>query len=226
MIESLQQSLAKIPLSTVPLIGKRAAQCERNNDNRKLLSPGKRAKLDLAGVDDGEISEKVTKVADSPVNVESVKEQPIICNHKFKTHMDNAIQSEGNEPYKSMDIKLEQECTEKETTSAHSIREIDLENEKKEVKLSHLEDKECCSQVIGRLDSGGMDDQHELPVKEDGEQVDPSMQVMFSDEEDEGGATSTCSPADKGRMLSSQMNRQIDRVQLFLKLERLKRPKK
>ena len=44
------------------------------------------------------------------------------------------------------------------------------------------------------------------------------VSIMFSDEEDGGGGDS--------KLLSTQMSKQIDRVQMFLKLDRLRRPKK
>ena len=51
-----------------------------------------------------------------------------------------------------------------------------------------------------------------------------TFSVVFSDDE-EGGGEEEEGGAHGGRMLSSQLNRQIDRVQRFLKMDRLRRPK-
>ena len=52
-----------------------------------------------------------------------------------------------------------------------------------------------------------------------------TFSVVFSDDEEGGGEEEEEGGAHGGRMLSSQLNRQIDRVQRFLKMDRLRRPK-
>ena len=176
---------------------KRMASCD---ENEELLSPGKRPRLDATIDSSGGQSEIVTKVADSPVivKVESMADK--------EAHMDN--RAESIEQVKLENVKLEQKCTEKAKGEEDQTTLMQTSKEK-----GKCDSQENAGENVG--------DQAELL---DNEQDDSNLQIVFSDEEDEGGAIG--SHVIGGRMISSQMNRQIDRVQVFLKLERLKRPKK
>ena len=138
--------------------------------------------------------EASTKIADSPL---PVKDEP-------RADKDACMdkRAENSEPMKLEDLILEQEFTEKEEELAKLAQK--------------LKDQEKCN---SQANTGvNIDDQVE------NKQENTNLQIVFSDEEDEGGANGN--HVTGGRMLNSQMNRQIDRVQVFLKLERLKRPKK
>lgn len=178
---------------------KRTASNVNDEESIELCSPGKRPRLEEESSKDYQ-PETVTKIADSPLKV---KDEPSVNKDAC---MDS--RAESIEPIKLEDIKTEQECTKKE------------EGELELAKLSQMsnDQEKCDSQVSTRVN---ISDQAE---PSDNKQEDTNLQIVFSDEEDEGGANG--SHVTSGRMLSSQMNRQIDRVQVFLKLERLRRPKK
>ena len=170
----------------------------------ELHSPGKRPRLEDKSWEssEGDHLEAITHIADSPM---PVKDEPTAVKEAC---MDN--KAENSEPMKPKSLKLEQECTEKVKGELGLV-----------AKLSQtLEDKDSLSNA--ELTIG---DQSELSGTKDNKQNDPKLQIVFSDEDDEGGANGS-HVTTGGRMLSSQMNRQIDRVQVFLKLERLRRPKK
>ena len=125
-----------------------------------------------------------------------VKDEPLAVQEACMEH--------ENEPVKLKDPKLEQEHIEKETGK------LELE------RLFCKPDKDTEKNIDNQTEVSGT-------TCKDGKQEE-ELQIVFSEEEDEGGANG--GHVTSGRMLSSQMNRQIDRVQVFLKLERLKRPKK
>ena len=223
MVKSPQDTdipLAYAPSVIVPSNVKRAAKFDCDEDTR-LLSPGKRPKLVLASESNPEISEKITKVTESPINFDSVKDEAVSDN---KVCVCNAGQSGSNEQMQQKDIKLEQECTDNKT----KFKDNALKNMRDQVTSSQSRavsrDKTRHLQTVASPNFGGKkdDEQHEPSQTKGYEHNDPS--IMFSDDEEEGGAGD--SQTSRERMLSSQMNRQIDRVQLFLKLERLRRPKK
>ena len=203
MVEPMQES-AQHGDYPLPALNMDSSSLKRtvgyDEEGIELLLPGKRPRLEDKSRESnkGAHPEAITKIADSPV---PVKDEPMAVQEAY---MDS--KAESSEPMKLEGLKLEQECTEKEKG------ELEL------AKLSQsLKDK--YSQSNTELNIG---DQAELL---DNKQEDPKLQIVFSDEEDEGGANGS-HVTTSGRMLSSQMNRQIDRVQVFLKLERLRRPKK
>jgi hypothetical protein len=203
MQESSQHGDSPLPPLQASL--KRTSSHDHDDEGGiELLSPEKRPRLDdksREGNKTGGHPDAITKVADSPM---PVKDEPMAVQEDNK--------AESNEPIKPNDLKLEKERTEKE---------LDL------VKLSQtLNDKE--SQSNTKNTELLSDDQAQLSETRDDnlkQEDDPKLHIVFSDEEDEGGAIGS-HVIGGGRMLSSQMNRQIDRVQVFLKLERLRRPKK
>lgn len=219
LIKSSQDTDTHLADIAATLNGKRTAKFDCEEDTR-ILSLGKRPKLDLVGTSN---PEKVTKVTEFPINLDLVKDEPISNN---KVCVDNTGQSVSNEQMQQKDIKLEQEVADNKT----KFKDEDLKNKRDQLAASSQshpvsKDKTHLSQAV-TSDGKENHNQHELPQRKDSEHDDPLIhdQVVFSDEEDEGGAGH--SHMSRERMMSSQMNRQIDRVQLFLKLERLKRPKK
>ena len=175
-----------------------------NEEGKELLSPGKRPRLEDKG---GHPEATITKVADSPMPVkdETMKDDPEAV-QEASTCTDNKIES--SEPLKLKNLKSETE------------KELEL------VKLSQIlkaDDKDSHSNTIQNIgDHAELSETKDDKLKQED---DPKLQIVFSDEEDEGVAGGS-HVTGGGRMLSSQMNRQIDRVQVFLKLERLRRPKK
>ena len=174
-----------------------------DEEGKELLSPGKRPRLEDKG---GHPEATITKVADSPMPVKDerhMKDEPEAVQ---EASTGNKIES--SEPLKLKNLKLETE------------KELEL------VKLSQTlkaNDKDSHSNTIQNIN----DHAELLETKDDKlkQEDDPKLQIVFSDEEDEGVAGGS-HVIGGGRMLSSQMNQQIDRVQVFLKLERLRRPKK
>ena len=167
-----------------------------DEEGKELLSPGKRPRLADKG---GHPESTVMKVADSPMPVryEPMKDEPEAVQ---EASTDNKIESSEPKNLKSETEEL--------------------------VKLSQTlkaDDKDSHSNTIQNI----CDHAELLETKDDKlkQEDDPKLQIVFSDEEDEGVAGGS-HVTGGGRMLSSQMNRQIDRVQVFLKLERLRRPKK
>lgn len=204
MVEPMQES-AQHGDCPLPALNMDSSGLKRtvsyDEEGIELLSPGKRPRLEDKNRESnkGGHSEAITRIADSPM---PVKDEPMAAQEAC---MDNKAESSG--PVKLEGLKLEQECTEKEKGQLE-LAKLSQTSKDKESQSSNTE-----------LNIG---DQAELL---DNKQEDPKLQIVFSDEEDEGGANGS-HVTTGGRMLSSQMNRQIDRVQVFLKLERLRRPKK
>ena len=198
---------------------KRTANHDSDEECTELLSPGKRVRLDQDAKNC--YSNQVTKVADSPHDEESVKDEPV--GDKDTDHVSEDIQAvESVELLKQEGTKPEQPCTENEHVICAS-EDNSLDNESNQIqsleKSSNFENKNMSdSEEIASLSSSGVGEQPNIREKAE------EMQVMFSDDEDYGGVSG--SQMDEARMFNSQMNKQIDRVQMFLKLERLRRPKK
>lgn len=195
MQESAQRGDSPLPVDPSSL--KRSFSYDE--EGVEVLSPEKRPRLeDKSGESaKGALPEDITKIADSPMPVKDA------CQEEC---MNSKAERTSSGPLKLEDLKVEQnECTEKE--------------QELQGKLSQKsKDKDSQSNTVG--DRAGQSEPKDSKLEQD----DPELQIVFSDEEDEGGANG--SHVTSGRMLSSQMNRQIDRVQVFLKLERLRRPKK
>lgn len=207
---------------------KRRVDHDSQEDDERLSSPEKKPKLDTSRDNDKDkdkndavVVDKVTKVDDSPLNAAVIKNELVMDKDIDR----DSTRSDKDPQVKKEDVRLEEEdtknttaCVKEETSLGDEMRQIDnfvVSEDKKRIS----------SQGIARLSFGCVGDQSEPAVgRKTTEPGDPAINVMFSDDEDEGGANGRQTTEEK--MLSSQMNRQIDRVQMFLKLERLRRPKK
>ncbi len=81
--------------------------------------------------------------------------------------------------------------------------------------LAHTETIQC-SQDTEKPDSSQQPPSR--PPEPPGREVSPPPSLLFSSEEEE-------EEEERDKMLSTQMNQRIDRVQVFLKMDRLKRPR-
>ncbi len=81
--------------------------------------------------------------------------------------------------------------------------------------LKHTETSQC-SQDTEKPDSSQQPPSR--PPEPPGREVSPPPSLLFSSEEEE-------EEEEQDKMLSTQMNQRIDRVQVFLKMDRLKRPR-
>lgn len=206
------------PLSTTLLLkGKRTAVSDNGNEECKDEQPSqvKKQKLDPAAVI-CDIPEGITKVADSPIIQEQVNGEEI--DDKANVNSDRPVEGEqdkqGGEVVMMEDVK--QESTKVETAESEvCIREEELGSGPSQASSDNKERQCDGSEGVAK---SGVSNNKGKDCKQD------ELALMFSDEEDEIG--DRMSRLSRDRMISSQMSRQIDRVQVFLKLERLKRPKK
>lgn len=207
--EPMQQESSQHSDSLLPALHASLKRTHSHDEESiELLSPGKRSRLEdkcwEGNKSGGHPEAAITKVADSPMpmkdeSMAAMKDEPIAIQEA-----PTDTKAESSEPIKLKNLKLE---TEKELELVKSSQTLDRSQSNAE-------------QSIG--------DQAELLETKDDklkQEDDPKLQIVFSDEEDEGVAGGSHMTGG-GRMLSSQMNRQIDCVQVFLKLERLRRPKK
>lgn len=81
-----------------------------------------------------------------------------------------------------------------------------------------------CSHIPGgcnvEKDTSLAEQQQQLSPKDMEQKTSHSLAVVFSEEDDDEFET------DEGRMMDTQISKQIDKVQVFLKMDRLRRPKK
>ena len=214
------------PLSTTLLLkGKRTAVSDSGNEECKDEQPSqvKKQKLDPAAAI-CDIPEGITKVADSPIIQEQVNCEEI--DDKANVNSDTPaeeeqVKQEGEvvmmEDVKQESTKVESGCAESEVC----IREEELGSGPSQASSENKE-RECDGSEGVAKSGGSNNEDNQLPGGKDCKEDE--LALMFSDEEDEVG--DRMSRLSRDRMISSQMSRQIDRVQVFLKLERLKRPKK
>lgn len=218
LVKSTQQTNSSLGMVAGPP-SKRAGNNDCDEEGMELLSASKRPRLDLLDDSRELVAEKVTKVADSPVSKESMINEP--ANEELMD--DKPVKDELVKP---SDVESAEECMDKESIPEEKCLENNSnmsEQNEAQVKSSQIwEDKL-------RLNSGDTNDQDEQERQDNQDKRDEStIQVMFSDDDCEESEGVVGGGAVDGRemMLSSQMNRQIDRVQVFLKMERLRRPKK
>ena len=210
------------PLSTTLLLkGKRTAVSDNGNEECKDEQPSqvKKQKLDPAAAI-CDIPEGITKVADSPIIEEQVN-----CDDKANVNSDTPADEEQvkQEGELVMVEDVKQESTKLESGCAESEASVKEEGGSGPSQASSKNKERECDGSEGVAKPGGSNNEgNQLPGGKDCKQDELSL--MFSDEEDEIG--DRMSRLSRDRMISSQMSRQIDRVQVFLKLERLKRPKK
>lgn len=196
--EPAQHSDSPLPALNVDSSSlKRTFSCDE--EGVELVSPVKRPKLEDKNMERNNNGGRQHEVAITKIadSPMPVKDEPLAVQEVCMEHENEAVKLKG--------LKIEQECIEKETGKLELGRlfckPVDKDTEKNIDNQTEVSGTTC----------------------KDGKQEE-ELQIVFSEEEDEGGANG--GHVTSGRMLSSQMNRQIDRVQVFLKLERLKRPKK
>ena len=215
------------PSSATPLLqGKRTFDHENGNDDKHLeerSSPVKKPKLDAAAVIAGDMPENVTKVADSPITSEQTIEREGTSTDHLGSDKPVAVDKLKQEEPKE-DPKEDSGIAEKVTQCIKEEEVISGSCRLSQIRTSQEDEERQAhsSQVTTKQSSTS--DECKQPCEGKGSEQD-ELALVFSDEDDEVGGSSSRSGG-AGKMLNSQMTRQIDRVQVFLKLERLRRPKK